>query len=134
MSSQWGDYTRIYSSTLLVFGTADWFRLNLVFGGLNYKLFVVFNFSSYLPNRGISFSMVPLLWPGGPGFHYRRERRAFHSYRLGGPPNVFSEYQCLFTSPGGQSGREANHSPPFSNNWVELYLHSPILLLGVVFD
>jgi hypothetical protein len=23
MSSQWGDYTRIYSSTLLVFGTAD---------------------------------------------------------------------------------------------------------------
>jgi hypothetical protein len=33
------------------------------------------------------------------------------------------------------SGREADHSPPFSaevKEWVELYLHSPIRLHGVV--
>jgi hypothetical protein len=33
------------------------------------------------------------------------------------------------------SGREADHSPPSSaevKEWVELYLHSPILLHGVV--
>jgi hypothetical protein len=33
------------------------------------------------------------------------------------------------------SGREADHSPPSSaedKEWVELYLHSPISLYGVV--
>jgi hypothetical protein len=33
------------------------------------------------------------------------------------------------------SGREADHSPPFSaevKEWVELYLHSPIRIHGVV--
>jgi len=33
------------------------------------------------------------------------------------------------------SGREADHSPPFSaeiKEWVELYLHSPIRFNGVV--
>lgn len=89
---------------------------------------VIFTFSSYRPNRGTSFSMVPMLRPGGPGFDYRHERRAFRTpqrpYRLGGPPSLSSEYQRPFTSPGGGGSRREKltvHLHLVINGWSYIY-------------
>jgi hypothetical protein len=55
--------------------------------------------------------------------------------RLWGPPSLLSKGKTG-SSPGGKvAGRETDHSPPSAsevNECVEVYLHSPIRLHGVV--
>jgi hypothetical protein len=56
--------------------------------------------------------------------------------RLWGPPSLLSNgYQGGLSLGVKRPGREAHHSPPSSaevKEWVEVYLHSPIRLHGVV--
>jgi len=92
--------------------------------------------------RCSSVSILTRLRAGRPGFTSRQwQCWDFFSSpsrpdRLWGPPSFLSTgYKGAFSLGVKRPVREADHSPPSSTDvkvWVELYLHSPIRLHGVV--
>jgi hypothetical protein len=81
-------------------------------------------------------SIVNRLRIGRPGFDFSH-RRDFFLFSSSSGSHSASYRMCTESSSRGikRLGREAGHSSPSSaevKEWVELYLHSPIRLHGVV--
>jgi hypothetical protein len=80
------------------------------------------------------------LQAGRPGFDFRQRQESFLYFTVSrpalGPTQPPIQRIPGVLSPGiKQLGREVDHSPPvLRSRMVELYLHSPICLLGLVFN
>jgi len=90
--------------------------------------------------KEIIVSIVRSLRDGRPWFNFLQWKwfllftTAFSG--LWGPPSLLLLSRC-FSRGGKVAGREADNSPPSSTEikkWVDLYLHTPIRLHGVVID